>query len=399
MENIIDPTDTFDYELINLDNPTPVQGGCFFTKLNCGEKKLPLYLQLPKCRSKQGICKTTSSKKFFIDLIFNSYENSLITWFENFENRCRELIFEKKDNWFQSEMDLDDIESHFNSCMKTYKSGKYIVIRCYIPNNKTIRKNYCLIYDENENILNIDDVKENLEIIPLIAIEGIKFSSKSFQIEINVPQIMVLKMPEEIKTGFLINKKSKNNDIIEISDEKEEIKEENQDISIDNKNTLEEVVDLEKNIDNQSLEIVRDLKVTDNTEEIKKLENIEDKDESNKLNNSSELEETGELEIVDANIDNIELENENSLKELDISLEKDITLENDDENPITLKKPNDVYLEIYKNARERAKKMRQAAVEAYLEAKNIKNKYLLDDILSEDENSNYGENEEIEDIE
>ena len=399
MENIIDPTNTFDYELINLDNPTPVQGGCFFTKLNCGEKKLPLYLQLPKCRSKQGICKTTSSKKFFIDLIFNSYENSLITWFENFENRCRELIFEKKDNWFQSEMDLDDIESHFNSCMKTYKSGKYIVIRCYIPNNKTIRKNYCLIYDENENILNIDDVKENLEIIPLIAIEGIKFSSKSFQIEINVPQIMVLKMPEEIKTGFLINKKSKNNDIIETSDEKEEIKEENQDISIDNKNTLEEVVDLEKNIDNQSLEIVRDLKVTDNTEEIKKLENIEDKDESNKLNNSSELEETRELEIVDANIDNIELENKNSLKELDISLEKDITLENDDENPITLKKPNDVYLEIYKNARERAKKMRQAAVEAYLEAKNIKNKYLLDEILSEDENSNYGENEEIEDIE
>ena len=399
MENIIDPTDSFDYELINLDNPTPVQGGCFFTKLNCGEKKLPLYLQLPKCRSKQGICKTTSSKKFFIDLIFNSYENSLITWFENFENRCRELIFEKKDNWFQSEMDLDDIESHFNSCMKTYKSGKYIVIRCYIPNNKTIRKNYCLIYDENENILNIDDVKENLEIIPLIAIEGIKFSSKSFQIEINVPQIMVLKMPEEIKTGFLINKKSKNNDIIETSYEKEEIKEAYQDISIDNKNTLEEVVDLEKNIDNQSLEIVRDLKVTDNTEEIKKLENIEDKDESNKLNNSSELEETGELEIVDANIDNIELKNDNSLKELDISLEKDITLENDDENPITLKKPNDVYLEIYKNARERAKKMRQAAVEAYLEAKNIKNKYLLDDILSEDENSNYGENEEIEDIE
>ena len=398
MENIIDPTDTFDYELINLDNPTPVQGGCFFTKLNCGEKKLPLYLQLPKCRSKQGICKTSSSKKFFIDLIFNSYENSLITWFENFENRCRELIFEKKDNWFQSEMDLDDIESHFNSCMKTYKSGKYIVIRCYIPNNKTIRKNYCLIYDENENILNVDDVKENLEIIPLIAIEGIKFSSKSFQIEINVPQIMVLKMPEEIKTGFLINKKSKNNDIIETNN-KEENEEKKDNLSNDNKNTLEEVVDLEKNIDNQSLEIVSDLKVTDNREETKNLENLEDKDESNKFDESNKLEETGELEIVDANIDNIELENENSLKELDISLEKDITLENDDENPITLKKPNDVYLEIYKNARERAKKMRQAAVEAYLEAKNIKNKYLLDDILSEDENSNFGENEEIEDIE
>lgn len=398
MENIIDPTDTFNYELINLDNPTPVQGGCFFTKLNCGEKKLPLYLQLPKCRSKQGICKTTSSKKFFIDLIFNSYENSLITWFENFENRCRELIFEKKDNWFQSEMELDDIESHFNSSMKTYKSGKYIVIRCYIPNNKTIRKNYCLIYDENENILNVEDVKENLEIIPLIAIEGIKFSSKSFQIEINVPQIMVLKMPEEIKTGFLINKKTKNNDSSETIDNKEEIEEKKEEISIDNENTLE-AIDLEKNIDNPDLEIINDLKVTDNTEEIKNLNKVKNTNESNKSDNSSEIEEIGELNIVDANIDNIELENKNSLKELDISLESDITLENDDENPITLKKPNDVYLEIYKNARDRAKKMRQAAVEAYLEAKNIKNKYLLDDILSEDENSNFGENEEIEYIE
>jgi len=98
--------------------------------------------------------------------------------------------------------------------------------------------------------------------------------------------------------------------LLKLSDEKEEIKEANQDISIDNKNTLEEVVDLEKNIDNQSLEIVRDLKVTDNTEEIKKLENIEDKDKSNKL------EETGELEIVDANIDNIELENEKFFKRI-----------------------------------------------------------------------------------
>lgn len=399
MENIIDPTDTFNYELINLDNPTPVQGGCFFTKLNCGEKRLPLYLQLPKCRSKQGICKTTSSKKFFIDLIFNSNENNLITWFENFENRCRELIFEKKDNWFQSEMDLDDIESHFNSCMKTYRSGKYIVIRCYIPNNKTIRKNYCLIYDENENLLNVEDVKENLEIIPLIAIEGIKFSSKSFQIEINVPQIMVLKMPEEIKREFLINKKGKNNDSVETNYNKEVIEEKKQDLSNDNKNTLEKVIDLEKKIDNQDLEIVNDLKVSDDRKEIKNLHKVENRDELNKLDISSVLEDIEEKDILDTNIDNIELENENFLKELDISLENDITLENDDENPITLKKPNDVYLEIYKNARDRAKKMRQSAVEAYLEAKNIKNKYLLDDILSEDGNSNFGENEELEDIE
>ena len=47
---------------------------------------------------------------------------------------------------------------------------------------------------------------------------------------------------------------------------------------------------------------------------------------------------------------------------------------------MTLKKPNEVYYEIYKAARKKAKHMRRIAVEAYLEAKNIKTKYALDEM-------------------
>jgi hypothetical protein len=70
------------------------------------------------------------------------------------------------------------------------------------------------------------------------------------------------------------------------------------------------------------------------------------------------------------------------------------TIEND---TISLKNPNDVYQELYKKAREKAKQCRIAAIEAYLEAKQIKTKYMLydedesddlsdDDIISDDEN-------------
>jgi hypothetical protein len=44
-----------------------------------------------------------------------------------------------------------------------------------------------------------------------------------------------------------------------------------------------------------------------------------------------------------------------------------------------LKNPNDVYHELYKKAREKAKQCRLAAIEAYLEAKQIKTKYMLFD--------------------
>ena len=56
------------------------------------------------------------------------------------------------------------------------------------------------------------------------------------------------------------------------------------------------------------------------------------------------------------------------------------------EKSINLKKPNEVYLEIYKKAKEKAKEARLEAIKAYLTLKEIKKQYLLDEIdISDDE--------------
>jgi hypothetical protein len=47
---------------------------------------------------------------------------------------------------------------------------------------------------------------------------------------------------------------------------------------------------------------------------------------------------------------------------------------------ISLKKPEDVYLNIYKAAKRKAKEAKAIAIKAYLEAKRIKKIYLLDEI-------------------
>ena len=49
---------------------------------------------------------------------------------------------------------------------------------------------------------------------------------------------------------------------------------------------------------------------------------------------------------------------------------------------ISLKKPEDVYLNIYKTAKRKAKEAKSLAIKAYLEAKRIKKIYLLDEIDS-----------------
>ena len=54
---------------------------------------------------------------------------------------------------------------------------------------------------------------------------------------------------------------------------------------------------------------------------------------------------------------------------------------------ITLKKPNQVYYEIYEKARDKAKEAKKTALQAYLEMKNIKKTYMLDDIDESDSDS------------
>ena len=60
----------------------------------------------------------------------------------------------------------------------------------------------------------------------------------------------------------------------------------------------------------------------------------------------------------------------NNLEEIDLEIENS--------EPIVLKNPSEVYLDIYRTARQKAKMAKNAAIKAYLEAKRIKELYMLD---------------------
>jgi hypothetical protein len=72
-------------------------------------------------------------------------------------------------------------------------------------------------------------------------------------------------------------------------------------------------------------------------------------------------------------------QNENILEECDI----DINLDNLE--TISLKKPEKIYYDIYLKAKEKAKNARKMALEAYLELKEIKSNYMINEIDDSDE--------------
>jgi len=361
--NIIEPNETFDFTQLSLAHPSGIQGGAYFTKIEYNKK--PLYIQTSKSQTRQGFVKT--GKKYYCDLMFDKNAETLIHWFENLENICQKLIFGRRDTWFQNNLEETDIESAFNSTIRIYKSGKFYLVRTNIKNNHnnmpTIK-----IYNEQEIPLTMDDIKPETNIISILEIQGIKFTSRNFQIEIELKQIMVLD-DEPIFENCLI-KTTKKPIIENISDLKEEL-ESLEDIKLD------EPINNETNniIDDFDLEKVNQLEETNIENSLEELEpfDLAEPDSESKNNNISL-----DLEIEDLNED-IE-ENIDELKEVN---NLNLPLENNLET-ILLKKPNQVYFELYKEARNKAKLAKKNALLAYLEAKNIKKTYLIENLNDSD---------------
>ena len=361
MENIVEPNINFDFLKLSLAQPVGIQGGAYFTKILNNNK--PLYIQTTKSLTRQGFVK--SGKKYYCDLMFDNNSEVLINWFENLEEKCKNLIYEKADSWFQNALEMNDVESAFNSIIRIYKSGKYYLVRTNIKNS-SLNEPSIKIYNENELPLGINDIKTDTSIISILEIQGIKFTSRNFQIEIELKQVMVLNNEPIFESCLIKTSKS------------EYIKNETKDL-VSSTNHLE-------TYDNSKENSLMD----DNEEQLDSLDSLDTIDCLEKQSNKPTLEEPIlEEPILEEDNNNINIDFEelnieelNDPKEL-LEVDLDVNLENNLES-ITLKKPNQVYFELYKEARNKAKLAKKSAIIAYLEAKNIKKTYMIENLNDSD---------------
>lgn len=367
MDNIIEPNNSFDFSKISLAHPVGIQGGAYFTKIEHNSK--PLYIQTSKSLTRQGFVKT--GKKYYCDLMFDKNSETIIHWFENLEAKCHKLIYEKKEAWFQGNLEEPDIETAFNPLIRVYKSGKYYLLRTNIKNTKDDIP-AVKIYNEKEIPLSISDITPETEIMCILDIQGIKFTTRNFQIEIDLKQVMVLDN-EPIFDNCLIKTKKSDTKHLE-----QPILNEQPQFVMDKFNVMnnsEQELKLEEPIIQETTvqeELIEQSKNTDTLEEIEPIDLLQPKTAKSDENISLDI----EFEDLAEDIE----ENNDVLKEIsndDLNLDKnDLTM--------TLKKPNQVYFELYKEARNKAKQAKKNAILAYLEAKNIKKTYMIENINDSD---------------
>ena len=415
---VFDVKDEFAFDKISLASPQPVQGGTYFTKLKMDGE--PLYIQMPKCLTKQGIVKTKKGK--YSDLMYERHdEENLIEWIENLELRCQDLINDKKDVWFHTELSKDDITSMMTPICRMYKSGKNILIRVTIETCRQTNKDKCIAYSEDEVLVDLDKLEEDQSTIPLLCIEGIKFTSRSFEIHIILKQLMFLSKRESIEqTQTCLIKHNYNQDIPMISTVAHEPvlhepiahepvveKQESHEPIVEKQVSHEPVAEKQVSHEPVAHEPIAHEPIV---EKQVSHESVVEKQESHEpvLHEPVVEKQVSHEHVVEKQVshepvahepvivkqhkiietsttegsNNINMRVKNTLPMAMEEVKVDVS---NDKEAINLKQPNEIYYEIYKAAKKKAKHMRKVALDSYLEAEKLRVKFSLEDLDGSDD--------------
>ena len=389
---------------INLGDPYIQRDNVYFSKILNNEKKL-IYIQLPKCNIKDKIKKSNKLSVYTCELLFDyNLNKSILEYIENIEELCLKNIYNNKDLWFydSENINLNDIEELYSSIIKIFSKSEHFIFKTYI------RENNILAYDNEDNVIDYLNIEKNAEVIPLVSLNGIKFYNKTFFIDVSIKQLLVLNT-QQIERKFLIQ----NNEYMKETKKNVEHTTDNSNNKIiSNKVTKhdqnhEDNSDVEDNSQDEDNKDTKDTKDTkDNQDNSDHEDNPYDEDnKDSKDNQDNELDNDNKDDKYQVKFNNDEDDKKDKqyndkeefedkkLKKNNEETEENINYISDDilfnltstnNEYLTVKSREEIYLDLYKDAKRKAKEIRKNAIEAFLEAKNIKSKYNLESLVNND---------------
>ena len=369
------PNSTFAHDRMHLAPPNGLQGGAYFSMLYY--KDAPLYIQTPACTSRQGV---VSGKRPYIDLMFSNHDVPFLEWLEAMEAAAVRLIYEKRNVWISSDIERADIEAGFTSPVRPYKGGKHYLIRAHIQPAKHLASPSCSVFDENERPVPVEYIKPEQQMYAVLEFQGIKFTARSFQIEVALKQVLIVPNVPMFQS-CVIRKPSANNAANAANNANNA-----NNVNNESTNANNELVNHEPA--NANNELVNHESTNANNEPAKS--NHEPANANNELvnhelanannestNANNELADEATNDLADE-ATNESLRDDQMLQEVHIE-----GLDELEHMHMKLKKPTEVYYNMYRIAKQKARELKKNAIAAYLEAKQIKSAHMLEDSSDE----------------
>jgi hypothetical protein len=363
---IFETNETFPLERLTLLTPKPIPGGNYFSRFHIDDS--PVFVQLPKCSTKQGI-QISGNKKAYTDLQFTNDQERFLRWLETLVEKVQEIVYDNSTTWFANAMDKGEIEETFQSPLKPYRSGQMYLMRVNIPIR--MGKITLPIFDEEEKPVGSEMVKAGGYLLGVLELQGLKYSTKSLQLELEMKQLLILPSLSFFEKCVV----SIPNKSLTAPSTKETVI--TTPLPLPSLNVITEPL---SEVESKELEEKEEEKVV-----IPIILNSEEISENPSQPPLLETEQTQEEPPEEQ--EEPPKEQEEPPKEQEHLQDVDICLDNMTLQPIEtlqLKNSKEIYYKMYRQARQKAKLARDLAISSYLESKHIKNVYVLED-LSDDE--------------
>ena len=215
--------------------------------------------------------------------------------------------------------------------------------------------------------------------VTVLEFQGIRCSPRNFQIDIEIKQMMVIRsLPLFEKCVFATNKKQSAQETTNVLHHSTH---HNDNPGVEETTQLNDSVDVNMVPLNDGYDI--NLTSEDSNIVIEPASiNIDVANEDNPLIHTNmenrEFDSTTDTDSM-THLEEIQKNNNDGLEEVEFNLD-----ELPQENYVQLKKRDTVYYDMYKEAKRKAKMARDLAISSYLEAQNIKQTYMLNDIEDSD---------------
>jgi len=354
-EHVHLPDATFEHGRLHLAPPNGLQGGAYFAMMYY--KDAPLYIQTPKCTSRQAV---VPGKRPYIDLMFSSHDVPFLEWLEALEADAVRLIYEKRNLWFSgADLEKSDIEAGFTSPVRPYKGGKNYLIRAHIqPAKHLAGTQSCSVFDENERPVSVDHIKAEHHMYTVLEFQGIKFTARSYQLEVALKQVLLVSNVPIFQSCIIRKPHASAKDPNE------------------NENAIHENAITITAASHQTESSAPESEAAQEPPEQEPLHEKEPEQEQEPPSHEKEPEQEPENYANELNpmVDSMQEVNLDVLEELE-------------HMHLKLKKPTEVYYNMYRIAKQKAKELKKNAIAAYLEAKQIKSAHMLEDSESDSDNN------------
>ena len=169
-------------------------GQSYFASMSYTDSLKPIYIQTPKLLCKTNISEVKDKKAPYLEVEVPKGRFDMYDLFLSLDDKNIKTTYDKSQEWFNKELTLESIDEMYRRTTKPFKKNVNPTLKFRVPVVKNEIK--CGVYNQRRVFVDVDDVKENMEVILILHVRGLKILKSLFYCDCYISQIKLFQDQE-----------------------------------------------------------------------------------------------------------------------------------------------------------------------------------------------------------